>query len=99
MGPPSRPREALEATGGQQSAVSDGSDQPDTLNDMTLSQIYAQINTVFEKALAGTAFAAAGVIHKSFQDKVKLDDSGARVPTAAFTVNGAAKVFSFARSV
>ena len=71
----------------------DGSDQPDTLNGKTLAQIYAQINTVFEKALAGTAFAAAGVIHKSFQDKVKVD-GGARVPTAAFTVNGAAKVFA-----
>ena len=57
-----------------------------------MAQIYAQINTVFEKALAGTAFAADGVIHKSFQDKVKLDDGGARVPTAAFTVNGTAKV-------
>jgi hypothetical protein len=48
---------------------------------------------VFVKALVGQAFAVDGVVHKSFQDKVKLDDGGARVPTAAFTVNGAAKVF------
>ena len=64
--------------------------QPHTLNDLTVSQVYGKINKIFEHALGG---ANTGFVKNSMQNLVVTDDSGTRIPTAAFTVNGKAQVF------
>ena len=50
-----------------------------------MSQVYGIINKVFETALAGQN---TNFIKNSMQNLVVTDDSGNRIPTAAFTVNG-----------
>ena len=64
--------------------------QPQTLNDLTVSQVYDTINKVFKTALAGRN---TNFVKNSMQNLVVTDDSGNRIPTAAFTVNGKAQVF------
>jgi hypothetical protein len=64
--------------------------QPHTLNGLTVSQVYDAINAVFKTALAGQN---TNFIKDSMQNLVVTDDSGNRIPTTAFAVNGTAKVF------
>eukprot|EP01046_Picozoa_sp_COSAG06_P053464 COSAG06_NODE_9253_length_1946_cov_1.890954_3_plen_245_part_00 len=66
------------------------SGQPETLDGMTVAQVYTVINNAFKKALGG---ANSTFITDSMQNRVVTDDSGNRIPTAAFTVNGNPKVF------
>eukprot|EP01046_Picozoa_sp_COSAG06_P020380 COSAG06_NODE_1488_length_9290_cov_4.140899_8_plen_547_part_00 len=67
--------------------------QPETLDGMTVAQVYAAINTCFEKALGG---ANTKYLSDSRQNLVVTDDGGTRVPSAAVSIGGKAQLVNVA---